>query len=137
MSKSDISDGSRVNLTDENDLIQKKIQKAKTDSLPIPDNEGELYGRPEAINLINIYSALSDIKVSEVLKNFSGKGFSIFKKDLTDLMIQKVNPISHEMKKMLNDKEEIKKILADGRLRAKEIAVPVMKDIKNIIGFIY
>ena len=137
MSKSDISDASRINLTDEDDIIQKKIQKAKTDSLPIPDNEEELSGRSEAINLINIYSALSDIKVSEVLKNFSGKGFSIFKKDLTDLMIQKVNPISYEMKKMLNDKEEIKKILADGRLRAKEIAVPVMKDIKNIIGFIY
>ena len=137
MSKSDISDASRINLTDENDLIQKKIQKAKTDSLPIPDNEAELSGRHEAINLINIFSALSDITVSEVLKNFAGKGFAIFKKDLTDLMIQKVSPISHEMKKMLKDKEEIRKILANGSLRAKEIADPVMKDIKNIIGLVY
>tara|TARA_B100000579_G_C22764394_1_gene820637 strand:+ start:122 stop:1153 length:1032 start_codon:yes stop_codon:yes gene_type:complete len=137
MSKSDISDASRINLTDENDIIQKKIQKAKTDALPIPDNEEELSGRPEAINLINIYSALSDREVSEVLKDFSGKGFSIFKKDLIDLMIQKVNPISNEMKKMLSQKDEIKKILADGNIKAKEIAAPVMKDIKNIIGFIY
>ncbi len=137
MSKSDISDASRINLADDSDLILKKIKKSKTDSLAIPDNEEELAGRLEAKNLINIYSAFSDKNVSEVLQNFSGKGFSTFKQDLADLIIHKLSPVSNEMKKLLDDKQEIQKILVNGSSKARVIAEQVMKDIKSIIGFIY
>ena len=137
MSKSDISDASRINLTDDTDVIMKKIQKAKTDAFPIPDNVNELNGRLEAINLINIYSSLSEKNIDDVLNDFSGKGFSVFKKKLTDLVVEKINPISKEMKKLLDDKEEIKRTLLEGTSKARKISNLVIKDIKNIIGFIY
>ncbi len=136
MSKSDPSDGSRINLTDDMDTIQKKVKKAKTDPFPIPESLDDLNGRLEAINLINIYSALSDQSIDKILLEFAGKGFSELKESLIDLLVFKLEPISKEMKTLLSDKNEIKKILLNGSIKAREIAEPVLKDVKKIVGFI-
>ncbi len=136
MSKSDISDASRINLTDNEDNIVKKIQKAKTDSQPIPESEAELQNRPEAKNLINIYAGLSGQDLNKILLNYQGKGFADFKKDLSELLIEKISPVSNEMKRLLEDRKEIKNILADGSLRAKTIAEKVMDDVKKITNLI-
>ena len=120
MSKSDISEASRINLTDEKDTIMKKIQKAKTDPQPIPETEKELEGRFEAINLLNIYSAFSEKEFNVVLQSYAGKGFSEFKKDLTEIIIENINPISTEMKKLLNNKDQIEEILKKVRLKQKK-----------------
>ena len=134
MSKSDISDGSRVNLMDNKDQIYLKIKKAKTDQFPIPDNIDDLDNRPEALNLINIYASFSNKKVKEILNEFSGKGFSQFKESLSELIINEISPITKEMKHLMNNKDEIVKILIDGSNKAREIANEVLIDIKKIIG---
>ena len=136
MSKSELSDFSRINLTDNRDNIVKKIKKAKTDALPIPELETELSSRFEAQNLINIYAGLEDKSPQMVLDEYSGKGFADFKKDLTEILIEKITPISTNMLKLLKDKHEIERILTDGSLKARTIAEKVMCDIKKIIGFI-
>tara|TARA_B100000427_G_scaffold322434_1_gene324427 strand:+ start:112 stop:1140 length:1029 start_codon:yes stop_codon:yes gene_type:complete len=136
MSKSDFSDSSRINLTDQKDIIAKKIKKAKTDEFSIPSHESELNGRLEAINLINIFASLSDKSVQEILEEYNGKGFSDFKKSLSELLIETISPISKEMRVLMDNKDEIKKILSDGSTRAREIAEPVIKDIKYIVGFV-
>ena len=134
MSKSDISDGSRINLMDNKDQIYLKIKRAKTDQYPIPDNIDDLDNRPEALNLINIYASFSNKSVKEILEQFSGKGFSQFKKSLSELIIKDISPITKEMKHLMNNKDEIIKILIDGSGKAQEIANEVLIDIKKIIG---
>ena len=134
MSKSDISDGSRINLMDDKDQIHFKIKKAKTDQYPIPDNIDDLDSRPEALNLINIYASFTNKSVKETLQQFSGKGFSQFKEALSDLIINDIGPITKEMKHLMNNKDEIIKILIDGSCKAQEIANEVLIDIKKIIG---
>ena len=134
MSKSDISDGSRINLMDNKDQIYQKIKRAKTDRYPIPENIDDLDYRPEALNLINIYASFSNESVKEILKQFSGKGFAQFKESLSDLIISDISPITKEMKHLLNNKDEIIKILIDGSIKAQEIANEVLIDIKKIIG---
>ncbi len=136
MSKSDFSDFSRINLTDNKDDIVKKIKKAKTDAFPIPELESELTMRFEAKNLINIYSGLIEKSPQMVLDEYSGKGFADFKKDLIDVLIEKITPISKTMLELLKDRNEIESILSDGSIKARSIAQEVIYDVKKIIGFI-
>ena len=136
MSKSDASDASRINLTDTKEEISNKIKKAKTDPHPLPSTLQELKDRPEAHNLLSIYSSLSDQTLEKVLKEFSGKGFSHFKPKLIDLAVETLNPISLEMRNLLKDTNQIDKVLKNGAQKAREIAEPVLKDIKNLVGFV-
>lgn len=136
MSKSDASDASRINLTDTKEEISNKIKKAKTDPHPLPSTLQELKDRPEAHNLLSIYSSLSDQTLEKVLKEFSGKGFSYFKPKLIDLAVETLNPISLEMRNLLKDTNQIDKILKNGGQKAREIAEPVLKDIKSLVGFV-
>ena len=136
MSKSDASDASRINLTDTAEEISNKIKKAKTDPHPLPDTVEELKDRPEAHNLMSIYSSLSDQTLEKALTEFSGKGFSYFKPRLIDLAIETLSPISREMRSLLKYRNEIDKILKNGEQKAKEIAEPVLKDVKNLVGFV-
>ena len=135
MSKSDESDLSRINLTDTKDQIINKIKKAKTDSLPLPSNIEEINKRPEALNLIGIYSSLNNSSLEETIKNFSGKNFSDFKNSLSQLMVDKIDPISLEIRKLLNDSDYLDQILSEGIEKAQEIASQKVKKIHEIIGF--
>ena len=136
MSKSDASDASRINLTDTKEQISNKIKKAKTDPNPLPETMDELKSRPEALNLLNIYAALSSQTISITLEQFSGKGFSHFKPLLIELAVETLSPISSEMRVLLKDTKEIDKILKIGEEKAKNIAEPVLKKVKNLVGFI-
>jgi tryptophanyl-tRNA synthetase len=136
MSKSDASDASRINLTDTKEQISNKIKKAKTDPNPLPETLDELKSRPEALNLLNIYAALSSQTISITLEQFSGKGFSHFKPLLIELAVETLSPISSEMRVLLKDTKEIDKILKIGEEKAQNIAEPVLKKIKNLVGFI-
>ena len=135
MSKSDPSELSRINLNDTNDQISSKIKKAKTDTEPLPDNEIELSNRPEAENLLGIYSSLSEQPLSKTINEFSGKKFSDFKERLASLVIEKITPISSEIDKLLKDEKYIDNILIEGAEKADEIARKKIKKIKEIIGF--
>jgi len=135
MSKSELSDLSRINLTDNKDLIINKIKKAKTDPLPMPSSIEELNERPEAKNLIGIYSSLTDIALEKIIKEFSGKNFSEFKDNLSQVLVEKINPISKEIKKLLNDKKYLQEILSEGCKKADSIASQKMKKIHEIVGF--
>jgi len=135
MSKSDPSDLSRINLTDEKDLIVTKIKKAKTDTMPMPTNEENLEKRPEVENLLGIYSSLSNTTLEQSKKEFDGKNFSDFKEKLSDLLVEKINPISKEIKKLLNDKKHLDSILLDGSKKADKIASKKINEIKHLIGF--
>ena len=136
MSKSDPSDLSRINLLDDADTIARKIQKAKTDPEPLPTEEAGFAGRPEAENLVGIYAALANTDVASVLREFGGGQFSTFKKALAELAVEKLSPISTEMKRLANDPAEIDRILTDGARRAEAIAAPIMDRVKDIVGFI-
>jgi len=135
MSKSDPSDLSRINLTDEKDLIVNKIKKAKTDPMPMPTNEENLEKRPEAENLLGIYSSLSNQTLEQSKKEFNGKNFSDFKEKLSDLLVEKIDPISKEIKKLLNDEKHLDNILFDGSQKADTIASKKIREIKQLIGF--
>jgi len=135
MSKSDPSELSRINLNDNSDQILNKIKKAKTDTEPLPENENGLSNRPEAKNLLGIYSSLSDQPLSKTINEFSGKNFYEFKKKLTNLVVDKISPISNEINKLLKDENFIDKVLKDGAEKANEIASEKIKNIKKIIGF--
>ena len=135
MSKSDPSDQSRINLTDDSLNIKKKIQKARTDSGPFPESIEELENRPEINNLINIFSALNDESPESVIFQYKEKDFKIFKSDLSDLVNEKISKISLEMKKLLKDQNYLESILRDGCQRANEIAKKNIEDLKNLIGF--
>ena len=135
MSKSELSDLARINLTDENDQIINKVKKAKTDPMPMPSDIEELNKRPEARNLINIYTSLTNSTLEKSIKEFSGKNFSNFKENLAQTLIDKINPISTEIKKLLGDKSYLDKILLDGSLKAGDIASKKIKKIHEIVGF--
>jgi tryptophanyl-tRNA synthetase len=135
MSKSELSDLSRINLTDTKDEIINKIKKAKTDPLPLPSNIKELEKRPEARNLIGIYSSLSGLTQEETIKKFAEKNFSEFKDNLSQLIVDKIEPISIEIKKLLNEKSYLDKILLDGSKKANFQASDKVKKIHEIIGF--
>ena len=135
MSKSELSDLSRINLTDEKDQMVNKIKKAKTDSLPIPSTVKELNNRPEAKNLIGIYSSLANSTLENSIQDFTGKNFSEFKDKLSQILIDKIEPISNEIKKLLKDKSYLDKILDDGCKKADSIASIKIKKIHDIIGF--
>ena len=135
MSKSDPSDLSRINLRDSSDQIINKIKKAKTDTEPLPDNDNELTKSPEAENLLGIYSSLSDQSLSKTISEFSGKNFSEFKEKLSNLVVDKISPISTEINKLIKDEEFIDKILKDGADKANEIANKKIINMKKIIGF--
>ena len=135
MSKSDPSDLSRINLNDSVDQMVNKIKKAKTDSEPLPDNEKTLSKRPEAENLLGIYSSLSEQPISKTINEFSGKNFSEFKEKLSSLVVDRISPLSTEINKLLKDESFIDKILSDGAEKADEIAYKKVKNIKKIIGF--
>ena len=135
MSKSEISDLSRINLTDTKDQIINKIKKAKTDPLPMPSTIDDINKRPEAKNLIGIYSSLADLKLEETINKFSGKNFSEFKENLIEVLIDKIIPISVEIKKLLDDKNYLDEILLDGSKKAEDIASKKIKKIHKILGF--
>ena len=136
MSKSDESDASRINLTDDADAIANKIRRAKTDPLPLPAGKDELKDRPEAENLINIYAALADQDRDAVIAQFAGQQFSGFKNALADLTVSKLEPMAKEMRRLLADPAEIDRILKAGAQSARAIATPVMDEVKRRVGFI-
>ncbi len=135
MSKSEISDLSRINLTDDKDSIINKIKKAKTDTLPLPSNIQDLEQRPEAKNLLRIYSSLNNLNLEQTIKNFEGKNFSEFKEKLSQVLSEKLEPISKEITKLMNDKDFLDKILSDGCKKANDIASDKVKKMHEIIGF--
>jgi tryptophanyl-tRNA synthetase len=136
MSKSDESDYSRINLTDDADAISQKIRKARTDPAPLPDSEKGLEGRPEAENLINIYAALSDEPRAQVIARFAGQQFSGFKNELAELAVTKLTPLAAEMRRLLADPAEIERVLKAGAERAGAIAEPILADVKRLVGFL-
>ncbi|MDC3062515.1 tryptophan--tRNA ligase, partial [Candidatus Pelagibacter sp.] len=135
MSKSDSSDASRINLTDNKDQIINKIKKAKTDTFPMPKDTEELESRPEARNLISIYSSLTNTKIEKNIEILSGKNFSEFKESLSQVLVDKIEPITKEIKKLLNDRSYIDQILDEGSKKANEIASKKIKEIHKIVGF--
>jgi len=135
MSKSDLSDLSRINLTDKKDEIINKIKKAKTDTLPMPSTIEELENRPEARNLIGIYSSLTGLNLEKTINEFSGKNFSQFKENLSNVVVDEIIPISNEIKKLLNDKIFLDQILFEGCNKADSIASKKVKKIHKILGF--
>jgi tryptophanyl-tRNA synthetase len=136
MSKSDPSDYSRINLTDDADGIAQKIRKAKTDADALPSEVEGLKGRPEADNLVGIYAALSGLAKPDVLSQFGGQPFSAFKPALADLAVEKLGPVGGEMRRLMGDPGHIDQILASGAARAEAIARPIMDGVKDIVGFI-
>ena len=136
MSKSEESDYSRINLQDSEDEIEKKIKKAKTDSSAIPSDKKDLEKRPEALNLLNIYSSLTNSTLEKTLKEMEGKDFSQFKKKLTDVLIATICPIGKKIKQLNTDKVQLISILREGSAKAKTIAGKNLKEIKEIVGFI-
>jgi tryptophanyl-tRNA synthetase len=136
MSKSDPSDLSRINLTDDADTIAKKVQRAKTDPDALPSEAAGLAGRPEADNLTGIYAALAGTSRDEALREFGGQQFSAFKKALADVAVAKLAPITAEMTRLNADPGEIDRILADGARRARAIAAPIMAEVKDLVGFV-
>ncbi len=136
MSKSDPSDYSRINMTDDADAIAQKVRKAKTDPEALPSEEKGLEARPEADNLVGIYAGLADTTKQLVLDQFGGAQFSGFKAALVDLAVAKLSPINGEMKRLLSDPAEIDRVLADGADRARGIAVETMADVREIVGFV-
>lgn len=136
MSKSDPSDQSRINLTDDADTIAQKIRKAKTDAEPLPETLDGLEGRAEARNLINIYAALDNRSPQDVLSEFSGHGFGVFKPKLADLAVASLSPISKRMQELMQDVAEIDAILGRGAQRAEAITTPIMERCYDIVGMV-
>lgn len=136
MSKSDPSDASRINMTDDADTIAKKIRKAKTDPDALPSEEAGLEDRPEARNLVNIYAALNEQSVAEVLAEVGGQQFGTFKPLLAELAVAKLSPISSEMARLMADPAEIDRILARGSEQAREIAAPILAKTYDIVGMV-
>jgi tryptophanyl-tRNA synthetase len=136
MSKSDPSDLSRINLSDDRDTIAKKIKKAKTDPEPLPSETEGLASRPEAENLVGIYAALAGSTKAEVLAEFGGRPFSEFKPVLAELCTERLGPIAEESRRLMDDPVEIDRILVDGANRARAIADPILSEVKDIVGFV-
>ncbi|HXQ66719.1 MAG TPA: tryptophan--tRNA ligase [Alphaproteobacteria bacterium] len=136
MSKSDASDYSRINMTDDADAIAQKIRKAKTDPDPLPGDPVELVNRPEAANLVGIYAALADLATAEVCLRYDGAMFSKFKEELAELAVEKLGPIGAEMKRLKADAAYVDGILKAGAERAREIATPILGEVQEIVGFL-
>ncbi len=136
MSKSDPSDYSRINLSDDADTIALKFRKAKTDPMPLPETVEGFEGRPEALNLVNIYAGVRDITTEEALKEVGGQEFSRFKKVLTDAVVAELEPISKEMHKIAQDTAYIDSVLKNGGERADALAQPVLNEVYDTIGFL-
>jgi len=136
MSKSDPSEYSRITMRDDADTIMTKIKKAKTDPEPLPSEEDGLKDRPEAKNLVSIYAALAETSTEEVLREFGGQGFGVFKPALADVAISKLAPITDQMNIYMQDPAQIDAILKDGAERAHAIAQPIMADIRRLTGFL-
>ena len=136
MSKSETSDMSRINLTDDNDSIRKKIQKAKTDPLEIPSEKEELVDRPEAENLLGIYAALANQSIEQTLEQFSGSDFKKLKDELSDLLISELEPINKEIKKLMDQEAYIVEILREGSERAEQISRPILEEARQLVGFL-
>jgi len=135
MSKSDPSDNSRINLTDDADKIAKKIRKAKTDAGVVPGSEKELEDRPEVKNLVGIYAALDDKTDQQVLDQYAGEGFGVFKPALAELAVEKLRPITAAMREYMDNPGEVDKILAKGADAASKIATPIVADVRKTMGF--
>ncbi|KPD13946.1 tryptophan--tRNA ligase [Phaeobacter sp. 11ANDIMAR09] len=136
MSKSDVSDASRINLTDDADTIAKKIRKAKTDPDALPSEAEGLEERPEARNLVNIYAAMNSQTVDQVLADVGGKQFSEFKPMLAELAVEKMSPITTEMSRLMQNQDEIDKILTRGSERARAITAPILRKTYDIVGMV-
>ena len=136
MSKSEASEMSRINLTDDSDSIRKKIQKAKTDPFEIPSEKEELANRPEAENLLGIYATLADQSIEKTLEQFSGSDFKKLKDDLSDILISELDPINKEIKKLLNEETYIIEILRMGSEKADDISQPILQKTREIVGFL-
>ncbi|MEQ8229113.1 MAG: tryptophan--tRNA ligase [Rhodospirillales bacterium] len=136
MSKSDPSEQSRITLTDDADAIAKKVRKAKTDPEPLPETKDGLEGRPEAANLLGIYAALSGQDLAQVIADHGGHQFSQFKQDLADLMVDKLQPITAEMRRLTDDPAYIEGVLKRGAEKARDISRPIMAEVHDIIGFL-
>ena len=136
MSKSDTSDYSRILMTDDNDTIALKIKKAKTDSLSMPESGNDLSKRPEIENLINIYSSCSGISKNTVIEQFSSKEISYFKKELSQVIINLIQPICSEAKKLYEDKNFLNQVLSSGAIRARQISQKTISDVYKIVGVI-
>ena len=137
MSKSDPSEASRINLTDDADAVATKIRRAKTDPDPLPGEPGGLGNRPEAANLIGIYAALGDQSVAEVCTEFAGSPFSAFKEALTERAVAVLSPIGAEMARLMKDPAELDRILESGANAARDIARPILDEVKDIIGLLH
>ncbi|WP_265499942.1 tryptophan--tRNA ligase [Paracoccus beibuensis] len=136
MSKSDPSDASRINLTDDADTIAQKIRKARTDAEPLPGQMDALKDRPEAKNLVNIYAALTDETPDQVLARFEGQGFGAFKPALAEVAVEALSPITRRMAEFMADPAQIDAILADGSARADAVATPILERTKDIMGLL-
>ena len=136
MSKSEASDMSRVNLTDDSDTIRKKIQKAKTDPFALPSAKEELVNRPEAENLLGIYATLANQSIEKTLEQFSGSDFKKLKDALSDILISELEPINKEIKKLLDEEAYIIQILRKGSERADNISRPILEKTREIVGFL-
>ena len=136
MSKSDPSDYSRIMLTDTAENITQKLKKAKTDPEPLPENKEGLINRPEAENLISIFASLQENKIENVINDYAGKEFSVFKKDLAELSVSKLEPITTEMNKLMSDISYIDSVLNSGKEKAISVAEPVLNKTKEIIDFL-
>jgi tryptophanyl-tRNA synthetase len=137
MSKSDPSENSRITMVDSTDDIVRKIRKAKTDPQELPSSKSEFEGRPEAENLMRIYAALSDSSVDNVLIKFGGQQFSNFKKDLADLAVTTLSPIQDEMRRLMAEPDAVDAALRDGAQRARHISEPILRDVREIFGFLH
>jgi tryptophanyl-tRNA synthetase len=136
MSKSDPSDQSRINLTDDADAIAQKIRKARTDPDPLPDTLEALKDRPEAENLVGIYAALAGTTAQAVLGEFAGQGFGVFKPRLADLAVSVMGPVGETMRRLMADPGEIDAILAAGAERCRAEAAPTIAEVRRIVGFL-
>jgi len=134
MSKTDPSDMSRINLIDDDDMIAQKIRKAKTDPEPLPDDPALLEGRPEAKNLVGIYAAVTGSSIDQVLSQFAGQGFGVFKPALADTLVALIGPIRQRLEELRRDPAELDRILAEGAARASELAAPVLAGAKSAVG---
>jgi len=135
MSKSDISDATRINLTDSADEIAQKIKRAKTDPEPLPSEAKGLEGRPEATNLVGIFAGLSGRSAEDILSEYGGQGFGVFKPALAELCVSQIAPISLEMNKLLEQPDEIDRLLEKGAAQAQAIAAPILAEVKQLVGF--
>lgn len=137
MSKSDASDMSRINLTDDADMIARKIRKATTDSAMLPSTLAAAQTRPEAYNLLSLLATLTDTVLEDVITDYAGKSFSVLKGDLTEVVCAHLVPIGDEMRRLLSIPSDIDSVLHDGAIRARHLAIPLMDEVRDIIGFLH